>query len=144
MDLSHLADDVAQLQSCFVSANQHNDANETPCIGTAYSMCSVELDLQEFPTTGGARQCNWREIAAWEEVLDAALAELRAEMDGQELAQLDASQAAWEAFMIANVRAKSERFSGGTLSAVVAGAERARMVAERAVELRAFRRERRE
>jgi uncharacterized protein YecT (DUF1311 family) len=139
-DLTRLADDVATLQSCFVSADQHNDALEEPCIGMVIGQCRHELGEEAAVTTAGARGCNWRELAAWEEVLDDALEALRAELEGGPLVDLETAQTAWEAYMVADVRAQAAPYDGGSLQGVIASDVRARLVAARAVGLRAFRR----
>jgi hypothetical protein len=58
-------------------------------------------------------------------------------MQPEELAAEEAAQAAFETFLAANVRSYGVEFEGGSLSNVAAGDVRARMLALRALELRA-------
>ncbi len=141
VDLSRLEDDLARLEGCFELAGQFDDgAGEERCVGVVVERCRDEIGEDAATTTGGARRCNWRGIAAWEEALDDVLVALRAELAGEQRDALEAAQAAWDAYMLANVRARAAHLTG-PLGGVVAGGVRARMTAERAVELRAFRRE---
>lgn len=143
-DTSHLSDDLKEIRSCFISAVQHTEGIETQCADLPRSACQTALGEDAAMTTLGQRQCNWRAIAAWEDILAEAVAELHTEQNDEERKAFDEAESAWERFVEANVRAHAEPFRGGTLTDVVAGTERARMAAERALEVRQMLRLRRE
>ena len=78
------------------------------------------------------RQCDWRAIAAWEDELNATLANLRAHLGGRDLANLEASQRAWNDSMLADVGLGMDRYEGGSLAGPVGAHIRARATAQRA------------
>jgi hypothetical protein len=134
-DTSHLEADLKEIRSCFVSAAQHTEGVETQCADWPVSSCLAAAG-EGADTTLAQRQCNWRAIAAWEEILKEAIAELTKEQRETERAAFETAQTQWQSYLDANVRAHAAVFEGGTLADVVAGRERARMVAERALEVR--------
>jgi uncharacterized protein YecT (DUF1311 family) len=134
-DTSHLEADLNEIRSCFVSAVQHTEGVETQCADWPISSCLTAAG-DGADTTLAQRQCNWRAIAAWEEILAEAATTLMKEQSETERLAFQKAQGSWETFLDENVRAHASKFEGGTLADVVAGRERARMVAERALEVR--------
>lgn len=143
-DTSHLAEDLREIRSCFVSAVQHVEGDESNCLDLPASTCQSAMGEDAASTTLGQRQCNWRAIAAWEEILAESITELNAEQRPEERAAFAESQKAWLVYLDANVRAHAAHLEGGTLANVVAGQERAKMLIARAIEVRHLRAERRE
>jgi hypothetical protein len=137
-DLSRLDDDVAVLERCF--AEHERDATQDACIPAVDRACAVEQGEDAAITTGGARQCYWRAIAAWERVAGAVEDRLRLALTGRDLAAFQAAQSAWSLYLDANVRALSAPYDGGSIEGVVAGEARARTLARRALELLEFER----
>lgn len=140
MDTTNLEQDVGEVRACLAEAA---DA-EPGCLGRVRARCAGNMSPEASSTSRFQRACAWRAIAAWEDVLTEADDALRAELVGGELEAFDVAQTSWDAFVVANVRAHSERFAGGTLAGVVAAEERARMTALRALEVRRMIRQRRE
>jgi uncharacterized protein YecT (DUF1311 family) len=83
------------------------------------------------------RSCDWRAIAAWEDEMNASLAALRAQLGGRDLDNLEHSQQAWQASMLADVGTAMDISEDGSLSGpvgvhvrAIATAQRARTLAE--------------
>jgi hypothetical protein len=134
-DLSFLASDRALIRECLQA--DAGRAAPASCAGVVRQACFTTASPEVASVTAFQRRCNWRAIAAWEDELAEARAALRAAMRPEELPADEAAHAAFEAFLIANVRSYGVEFEGGSLSNVAAGEIRARMLAERALELRA-------
>ena len=135
--------DQAAITTCFAEASA-TKVSESMCLDAVHRACANGATDTESSTTAFARRCAARAAAAWTAELGAARKALEAMMEPAERTALAGAQQAWEAFLTANVRAHAERYAGGTLQPVVAGEERARMTAERALELRRMIRERRD
>lgn len=136
-------DERAAIEACLASA-QGQDGPELRCVEVVQARCADGVTLEEASTTAFNRECAARAAAAWDAILGDTAAELDTLMEDNEREAFASAQQAWEAFVTANVRAHAERYAGGTLQAVVAGEVRARMLAERALELRRMVRERRD
>jgi uncharacterized protein YecT (DUF1311 family) len=137
-DVSRIGDDAALLERCL--AEHADDGGDESCISTVDRACASEMGEDAAITTGGARRCYWRAIAAWERVLGGIEDGLRASLSGDELRAFEAAQSAWSLYLDSNVRALSAPYEGGSIQGVVAGEARARMLARRALELREFQR----
>jgi hypothetical protein len=135
--LMNLPADRALIAGCLASEAGH--ATPAACAPVVGEACLEAAEPAASGTTSLMRWCNWRAIAAWEEELAEARAALRAGMRPEELAADDAADAAFKAFVDANAHAYAAEFEGGTHASVAAGAVRARMLAERALEFRARR-----
>jgi hypothetical protein len=129
-----LTSDRALIRECLQS--DAGRAAPASCAGVVRQACYTIASPEIASVTAFQRRCSWRAIAAWEDELAEARAALRAAMRPEELPAEEAAHAAFEAFLIANVRSYGAEFEGGSLSNVVAGDVRARMLAERALELR--------
>ena len=129
MDLSHLEADVALIQSCLVGGGRGD------CAGVVQEACGRGVADEIATTTAHVRRCGWRGIAAWEDELARARTTLRGFLSNDEMEREASAQAAWEAFMLANVRFQVQRFEGGSLSPVLAGEVRVRMLAARTLEV---------
>lgn len=139
-----LAADIKAITSC-LDASERPEADKTAgCVRVVQTRCEKDASSPDAVTTASSRACERRAIAAWESVLEEAVATLRKEMAAKERGAFAAAQKSWEVFMVENVRAHAARYAGGTLELLVAGQERARMTAERAIELRRMIRERRD
>jgi uncharacterized protein YecT (DUF1311 family) len=139
-DVSRLDEDAARLERCL--AEHDEDGREDACVSVVDDACEAEIGEDAAMTTGGARTCLWRAIAAWERLLGDLEDRLRAALKGAELRDFELAQSAWSLYLDANVRALSSAYEGGSIQGVVAGETRARMLARRALELREFERSR--
>jgi uncharacterized protein YecT (DUF1311 family) len=140
-DVTHLRDDVQAVEQCLASAAA-DAKRERACLDVIEDRCTKGAPMEEMTTTLFQRRCGWRAIAAWEDVLAGVQRSLEASLRPDERAPFARSAKAWTAFVDANVRSRSAEFEGGTLQGVVAGQVRARMTAERALELRSWLRDR--
>jgi uncharacterized protein YecT (DUF1311 family) len=136
-DQTHLVGDLQRLQGCLASAEKRR-ADESMCFASVLNACLSDIGDDGAASTAAQRGCAWREIAAWERLLDTALAEARADLKDEALRDFEAAQADWNVYMLADVKAHGAPYEGGSLQGVVEARARARRVAERAVELRAF------
>ena len=81
------------------------------------------------------RQCDWRAIAAWEDEMNAILADLRSKLGDDNLRNLNDSQDAWDRSMLADVRLGMDYYSGGTIAGPIGARIRARATEQRTVYL---------
>jgi len=116
-----LAEDRQQARMCLLEAQRS-------CDDVIQDVCNSELEHEP----AGQRLCEWRAIAAWEDEMNAMLERLRGKLEGRDLANLEASQRAWEASMLANVGLVMEHYEGGTLAGQVGAHVRARATSQRA------------
>ena len=123
-DTTHLAADRELARTCLLEAQR-------TCENVIQRACGAANEFEP----AGQRLCNWRAIAAWEDEIEAMLVRLRQRLDGRDRANLDASQRAWEAAMLANVRLVMDRYEGGSLSGQVGAHVRARATSQRARDL---------
>ncbi len=138
MDTTHLEEDVTGIRACL---GQSDAGGERRCLAAVRDLCAGRAENEAASTMASQRACGWRAISAWEDVLTESVELLRSEIEGDVLAAFDTAHASWTSFLVDNVRAHAERFAGGTLAAGVASDERARMIAERALEVRRMLRE---
>ena len=139
---AHLAADRAAIDSCLSSAA--DSSAETRCLDVVQTRCVKGVSIEESSTTPFSRVCAQRAFGAWEAIVADSARALEKQMEPNERKAFAAAQQAWQQFVTANVRAHAERYAGGTLEMVLAGTVRARMAAERALEIRRMIRERRE
>ena len=118
----HLAADREIARACLTARGVCESAIQSACFGGAGDRPGA-----------AERQCDWRAIAAWEDEMNALLAELREHLGGRDVDNLDASQRAWEASMLADVGLGMGRYEGGSLAGPVGAAIRARATAQRAI-----------
>lgn len=120
----HLASDRVVARACLTEGHD--------CASVVQQGCG--LSEESLPVE--QRLCDWRAIAAWEDELNFTLAALRARFTGtRALAELDASQRAWERSMIADVGIGMNHYEGGSLAGPVGAHIRALATAHRAMEL---------
>lgn len=141
-DRSRLEDDLAAINGCFIASDQHNNGEEGHCARAVHAVCRADQGEETSETTLGLRQCNWRAIAAWEQVLDETIARLEPLLLIHEKAPFARAQAAWIGHRDANTAFYWAQFEGGSLAPVAAGDARATMTALRAIELRSLVRDR--
>lgn len=127
MHTEHLADDRALVHNCLSVGNGMCDrvVQEACVAGFSEDARGPALD----------RQCDWRAIAAWEDEMNAILATLRGRLSGRDLANLNASQEAWNTSMLADVGLGMDFFEGGSLAGPVGAHIRAQETAQRATYL---------
>ena len=134
-DATHLAADRSLARACLDRVRETSgfdicrDAVQAACLaGVAEDARSSALE----------RMCDWRAIAAWEDEIAAALAELRLKLTSQGLLELAASQRAWQASMLADVALNMDLYPGGSLAGPLAAHVRAEATASRAAFLEQF------
>jgi uncharacterized protein YecT (DUF1311 family) len=117
----HLAEDRQLARSCLLEAQRS-------CDEVIQDACNSDLEYEP----AGQRLCDWRAIAAWEDETNAMLEQLRGRLRARDRENLEASQRAWEASMLANVRLFMDHYEGGSLSGQVGAHVRARATSQRA------------
>lgn len=142
-DTTHLRDDVQVLERCLAQPAPEPERPRA-CLDVFPGLCAEGVSDEEASTTLFQGRCAWRAIAAWEEVLARATKALEAMLRPEERKAFAAAAKAWAAFVDANVASRSAEFAGGSLAGVTASEVRARMTAERALELRQWQRDRAE
>jgi hypothetical protein len=123
----HLVSDRAAVHACLV-------AGEGGCESLIQTACLRAYD-EDSRVPALARQCDWRAIAAWEDEILAMLARLRSKLGGDNLRNLNDSEAAWERSMLADVGLGMDYYAGGSISGPIGAHIRARAAAQRAVYL---------
>lgn len=101
------------------------------CKGTVANPC---MDRPEGLTTMGMIECQSREGQAWQALLDAHLARLRAE-DASRAALLASAVAAWGAWREAECVYRASEAEGGSLAGVIAAGCHSDITADRAIAL---------
>ena len=143
IDTSHLESDKAAARACLARPSGELDR----CVRVVQQNCpgwtrpspeDMARDDQLTWIPAQARQCDWRAIAAWEDLMQEALAALAP--SGREH-ELDASQQAWEASMLADVAYAASAYEGGSLEWPTAASARSESVARRVIWLERQRRE---
>lgn len=142
-NLAHLEQDKAAVRSCLAGASEALDqcraVVQGACRGhrppSAEDMARDE-ELTWLPSQ--ARQCDWRAIAAWEDIMAETLDALSRDHHQRDLT---ASQRAWETSMLADVAYAASEYEGGSLEGPMAAAERAEAVARRVIWLERRRRD---
>jgi hypothetical protein len=122
----NLAADRRAAHTCLVSGRNCENLIHDGCVG-AYDEDSRVPALD--------RQCDWRAIAAWEDEMNAILADLRGKLGENNLRNLNDSQEAWERSMLADVGLGMDYYAGGALSGPIGAHIRARATAQRAAYL---------
>lgn len=130
-DTRHLAVDRAAVRACL----RNDDANLQHCLDIIQTRCAPANP--DMWNSASERMCQWRAIAAWEDVMAETVARVRAG-DGAAGAAIDGAQAAWHASMIADVRMVSGPYEGGSMQGMIAATERARATAARTIWLEQF------
>ena len=125
LDVTHLAADREHIRACIAKG-------ETPCEDVVQRSC-LEAAAEAGPTTAAMRQCYGRAIAAWEDEMQDALSRLQAHVDESRWRDIQDSQRAWEASMLADVGLVMDIYRGGSLSGVVGAHARATATAQRAL-----------
>ncbi|MFT3728680.1 MAG: hypothetical protein QM759_12720 [Terricaulis sp.] len=118
--------DVEAARACLARGDNCENFVQAPCL-TAYD------EDERSPALG--RQCDWRAMAVWEDVILAILADLRVKSSGDGLRQLNDDETAWEASMLNDVGIGMDMYEGGSLAGPVGAHIRARATAHRAAYL---------
>lgn len=129
-DTANLAGDRAAVRACL----SIDDAGLNGCLNIVQSRCRPD---SEAWNNASERMCQWRAIAAWEDVMVELVERVRV-ANGAAAGAIDAAQAAWRASMIADVRMVSDPYDGGSMQGMVAATERARATAARTIWLEQF------
>ncbi|WP_182803052.1 lysozyme inhibitor LprI family protein [Paracoccus sp. MC1862] len=124
--------DPALIPACLGAAP--DQTTRRACIGVAFQAC---MNAAGGETTAGMHGCLSPETAQWDEMLNAAYAELRQSPEARAVALRDA-QRAWIAFVDAACTYEASAYEGGSLAGVVGGTCRMQRTAERALELRDY------
>lgn len=119
----HLAADRAIVRACL---NDHRP----DCEDLIQAGCR-NAHSEEAQSPALDRQCDWRAIAAWEDEMNATLASLRTQLSGRDLANLEASERAWNSSMLADVGLGMGFYEGGSLAGPSGARIRARATAQR-------------
>lgn len=122
MHTEHLAEDRARARACLAAA-------QSTCLSVIQDACRPGEDARG---PASARLCDWRAIAAWEDEMNASLAALRDQLGGRDLENLERSQRAWNASMLADVGTAMDLYEGGSLAGPVGAHVRAIATAQRA------------
>jgi hypothetical protein len=124
MDTSSLQHDRQLARNCLSQSRQScDDVIQQDCTGG---------DGGEATIPAAMRRCDWRAIAAWEDEIEDMLTRLRGALSGRNLSELEASQRAWSASMLADVAAAMDLYEGGSLAGPVGAHMRAQASAYRA------------
>jgi hypothetical protein len=126
-DTTHLAADRTRIRTCL-----ERQGFENACYHIIQVACAAEPEPQGT-TPFALKRCDWRAIAAWEDEMDATLAQLRSGLSEEAAAMLDASQAQWRESVLADVTLAIRIFYGGNISGPVAANARAQSTAARTV-----------
>ena len=135
-DTSHLGADRALVRTCLTRANAGGATESCRSVVQAECMGAVAEDGR-VPAV--ERRCDWRAIAAWEDEMAVTLSALRTKLGPSSIAELNASQKAWEASMLADVALNMDLYAGGSLSGPMGARVRADAVASRVIFLEEFR-----
>jgi len=111
-------------------------ADEDKCLRVVQDACLAGYEDIDHNSPPLQRTCDWRAIAAWEDEMNDTLGRLRTQLGGRDLDNLNASQTAWNASMLADVGAGMDLFEGGSLAGPVGAHIRARATALRVLYLR--------
>jgi hypothetical protein len=118
--------DHAAAQACLARGGNCEMLFQTPCLN-AYD--------EDERSPAVARRCDWHAMAVWEDEIVAMLSDLRSKLGGDDLRNLNASEAAWERSMLADVALGMDYYSGGSISGPAGAHIRARAAAQRAAYL---------
>lgn len=129
-DTAHLAVDRAAVRRCL----SVDDAAYDHCLTVVQQRCAPD---PETWNSASERMCQWRAIAAWEDVMVETVERVR-RANGAAADAIDGAQAAWHASMIADVRMVSAPYEGGSMQGMIAATERARATAARTIWLEQF------
>lgn len=129
-DATHLAVDRAAVRACLSGDN----AGFAQCLGVVQSRCARD---PETWNSASERMCQWRAIAAWEDVMAETVERVRS-ANGAAAEAVDGAQETWFAAMIADVRMVSAPYDGGSMQGMIAATERARATAARTIWLEQF------
>lgn len=140
------ADGKEQLKLCL--ANSSNAEQDRACKDLVYLDCEAALDSH---ATNVLASCLARETDAWDAHLNSEWSNVRAEAaardaadagaDGANVKALLAAQRAWLAYRDAECDNTYQRYIGGTIRSLTAGACLADMTAERVIDFRDWQRE---
>jgi uncharacterized protein YecT (DUF1311 family) len=131
-------DDEMALQQCVEAVNDTNSMENTDtvslhdCIGAATGIC------QEVPggdSTQGMAQCNRREQAWWDMMLNSYYADLQGKLEPKVLDSLKLAQRAWIKYRDAKCQFAYDLWADGTISSVVLSYCLMETTATRAIEL---------
>ncbi|MFZ2031978.1 MAG: lysozyme inhibitor LprI family protein [Vitreimonas sp.] len=104
------------------------------CDSVVQDACQAEAAARGEDLTGVfARACDERAIAVWEDEMNVSLASLRSKLSGRDLEDLERSQQAWRAAVLADVQLARDSFQGGTGAGRAADEAEARATARRAM-----------
>lgn len=126
---AHLTADRALVRACL---DRNGD-----CLRVVQQACLGNPDRR---TAAEERTCDWRAMAAWEDEVAATLADLRAQLTGRNLENLNASQRAWEVSMLADVSVGMDLLEGGSSAGPEGAHIRAQAEAQRGIYLDEIRR----
>lgn len=126
MHTENLAADRRAAHGCLVSGANCETLIHDTCVG-------VYDENSRSPTLD--RQCDWRAIAAWEDEMNAILADLRGKLGDDNLRNLNDSQSAWDRSMLADVGLGMDYYTGGSIAGPIGAHIRARATAQRAAYL---------
>jgi Lysozyme inhibitor LprI len=129
-DTSHLSSDRMLIRACL---DEHG--LQGACHYVVQETC-ITQPPPEGMTPFGLKRCDWRAIAAWEDEMDMTLAQLRAALPRDTVAQLNESQRLWEQSVLADVTLAVRIFAGGNISGPVGASARSQSTASRTVFLR--------
>jgi hypothetical protein len=124
MDTSDLERDTQIARTCVLN-------NAESCDSIVQDECTGG-DGGEGITPAVLRMCDWRAIAAWEDVSAQLTEDIRGALRGDTLEAFEASQTAWAASMLADVSVAMDIYEGGSLAGAVGAHVRAQAQSNRA------------
>lgn len=136
MDTTHLEADRGLVRACLDRERATGRAEACRGIVQANCLGSLENPMDVIPAM--SRRCDWRAIAAWEDEMAGILATLRQRLGEGGSADLDLSQRAWEASMLADVGLNMNYYPGGSLAGPLGAHVRAEAVTGRVLFLVEF------
>lgn len=134
-----LPPDVIEIQSCIEGVREYNagaeegqQASRDECIGTIANPC---LETEEGQSTVGMIECQGRELAVWDAILNDNYAALKDALPEDGFRALRDTQVKWIAYRDSKCDWPSVFFEGGTISGPLAAACLNDATARRANEL---------
>lgn len=136
MDTTHLEADRGLVRNCL--DRERGAGRAESCRRIVQASCFANLPDPADVIPAMSRRCDWRAIAAWEDEMAGILATLRERLGEGGSADLDASQRAWEASMLADVGLNMNYYTGGSLAGPLGAHVRAEAVTDRVLFLVEF------
>lgn len=134
-----LPQDVVEIQSCIEGVREYNagaeagqEASRDECIGTIAGPC---LETDQGQSTFGMIECNGRELAVWDTILNDNYSALKEALTDTGFRALRDTQLKWIAYRDSKCDWPTVFFEGGTISGPIAAACLNEATARRANEL---------